>query len=321
MAITKVTNRVLDDSSVGVAQLSAGAVPTKLGSEIGPFAFRNKIINGNFDIWQRGTSGFVGGVYSADRWRFDYNTNDTITFSRQAFPLGQTDVPGEPTYYARATITAGNTGFLNDFRQRIEDVRTLAGKTVTLSYYIRGSVNATVPSARQRLGQDFGTGGTPSTAVGTDLGSVSVTTSWQKIVRTVILPSIQGKTLGTNNDHFLDVILTLPANVTGTFDIAQVQLEEGSVATPFEQRPIGTELALCQRYYEKNEGPAIQGPGIGGATTAANWQFKVSKRATPTCTGGSPVAAGNNVGINGAYVQATAAQAIWTIGATANAEL
>jgi len=240
--------------SISTLLLSAQAVTTdKLAYDGGSFCFRNKLINGDFRIWQRGTTFTnINAAYTADRWRFDKNTNDTVSFSRQAFALGQTDVPGEPTYFIRASITAGNTGSLNDFRQLIEDVRTLAGKTLTLSYWIRGSTSATIPSGTQRIGQEFGTGGSPSTAVTIATGAVNVTTSWQKIVRTVTLASLQGKTLGTDNNNALDIVISLPCNITMTVDIANVQLEEGSVPTPFELRPIGTELSLCQRYYYKS---------------------------------------------------------------------
>jgi hypothetical protein len=97
--------------------------------------------------------------------------------------------------------------------------------------------------------QNFGTGGTPSPVASTGGGgAATLTTSWQKITRTVTLPSVAGKTKGTSENDFLMLVLALPNNVINAVDIAQVQLEAGSVATPFERRPYGTELALCQRY-------------------------------------------------------------------------
>lgn len=65
-----------------------------------PGTFRNKIINGDFDIWQRGVSQTSSGYGSADRWR-NTHAGSTKTTSRQAFTFGQTDVPGNPTYYMR----------------------------------------------------------------------------------------------------------------------------------------------------------------------------------------------------------------------------
>jgi hypothetical protein len=78
---------------------------------------------------------------------------------------------------------------------------------------------------------------------------------------TATIPSLSGKTLGTNGDSAFTLNIWFDAGSdynsrtdtlgqqSGTFDIAQVQVEPGPVATPFERRPIGTELALCQRYY------------------------------------------------------------------------
>jgi hypothetical protein len=263
MAITKVTNRVLDVNSVGVAQLSAGAVPTKLGSEIGPLAFRNKIINGNFDIWQRGTSiasNHLGNnIYSADRWIIR-GEGSTGTVTRQEFTLGQTDVPNNPTYYSRIVVTSV-VGVSNSLqlRQRIEDIRTLAGKTATLTFWAKSNVSKTIGVY---FNHEVGSGGTGD-AVGIGPGVFNLTATWQKITHTVTIPSIAGKTIGEGNFLGLDIFLDAGSNFntyfspsvgqkSATVDIAQVQLEEGPVATPFEQRPIGTELAMCQRYYEKS---------------------------------------------------------------------
>jgi hypothetical protein len=66
------------------------------------------------------------------------------------------------------------------------------------------------------------------------------------------LPSITGKTLGTNGDDNVSFAFRAPSNAVGTWNIASIQVEAGSVATPFEVRPFATELALCQRYYEQS---------------------------------------------------------------------
>ena len=69
---------------------------------------RNKIINGNFDVWQRGTS-FSASGYCADRWRSYYTGGTTTVFSQQSFTLGQTDVPDNPEFYARLVVTSDST--------------------------------------------------------------------------------------------------------------------------------------------------------------------------------------------------------------------
>ena len=249
----------------------------------GPLAgFRNAIINGNFDHWQRGTS-FTGNEYGADRW-FHNRVGTTATATRQAFTLGQTDVPGEPTYYCRTVVSsvagAGNAALLV---QKLEDARTFAGQQITVSFWAK--VDATKNIAVE-LAQDFGTGGSPSTRV-TAIGvtKISIGTNWQKVTVTATLPSISGKTLGTNNDGSLTLLIWFDAGSTfnsrtgtlgqqsGTFEIAQVQVEPGPVATPFERRPIGTELALCQRYFYKTEGLILREQNFASITKDVYFTF------------------------------------------------
>jgi hypothetical protein len=146
--------------------------------------------------------------------------------------------------------------------------------------YIRATSAITLPQLQ--LVQSFGTGGSPSAQVYTTLlTSVSITTSWQRIQATVTVPSISGKALGSNGNSNLAFDIGLPINTTFSVDIAQVQIEPGPVATPFEQRPSGTELALCQRYYEQ-----VNAFWIGNVTTGVTYgtmfTFAVQKRATPT---------------------------------------
>jgi hypothetical protein len=223
--------------------------------------FRNKIINGNFDIWQRGTSlaSGTGGRYIADRFA-DNSIGSTYTASQQSFVVGQTDVPNNPSFFHRTVVSSvsGNNNFCAP-QQYIEGVQTLSGTTSTLSFYAKAD---SAKSISIEFLQYFGTGGTPSpTVLGIGVQKLNLTTSWQKFTVTANIPSIAGKIIGSNNDSYLAITFFFDAGSnynartnslgqqSGTFDIAQVQLEEGSVATPFENRPIGTELALCQRYY------------------------------------------------------------------------
>ena len=257
----------------------------------GPLAgFRNAIINGNFDHWQRGTSQTTNGYGSADRW-FMYAVGGTFTASRQSFALGQTAVPGEPTYFYR-TVTVFAAGALNErhLTQHIEDVRTFAGQQVTVSFWAKADAAKNISIEFEQI---FGTGGSPSaniSAIG--VVKVALTTSWQKITRTVSISSISGKTLGTDGNSYLQCNIWFDAGSSfnartdtlgqqsGTFDIAQVQLEAGPVATPFERRPIGTELALCQRYYHLLRQNMFSS---GNANIArVHVQFPTSMRTTPT---------------------------------------
>ena len=247
----------IDQSTVGRVLINDG---TNAQWAVGAFMFRNKLINGNFDIWQRGTSQTSSGYGSADRW-LCLNSGSTKTTSLQAFDLGQTDVPNNPKYFMRHSVTsvAGAGNYVRT-EQRIEGAGNLSGKTATLSFWAKADGNKNIAI---EFGQWFGTGGSPSPynqGIGVQL--VALTTSWTKYTMTVNIPSISGKTIGTNSDDFLHVIFYFDAGSdfnsstaslgqqSGAFDIAQVQLEEGTVATSFEQRPIGMELELCERYYQ-----------------------------------------------------------------------
>lgn len=227
--------------------------------------FRNVLINGDFSVWQRGTSQTTDGYGSDDRW-VNQNNGSTKTHSQQAFTLGQTDVPGNPQFFSRTVVSsvAGANNYVLK-SQRIENVRTLAGQTATLSFWAKADAakNITV-----EFEQFFGSGGSPSAGVtGIGVTTIALTTSWRYYTVTISIPSISGKTLGTLGNDFLQCIFWFDAGSTynartnslgqqsGTFDIANAQLEAGPTATPFERRPIGVETALAQRYYERLGGP------------------------------------------------------------------
>jgi hypothetical protein len=221
----------------------------------GALSNRNAIINGNFDVWQRGVSGTSG--YIADRWR-TLTTGSTAAISRQAFTLGQTDVPNEPEYFHRVVATSvAGAGNLVVMQQRVEFARTFAGQTVTLSFWAKADAAKNIAVEFSR---DFGIGGSAfEPAIG--VTTVALTTAWQKFTVIHAIPSLAGKTIGSQSS--LDLTFWFDAGSdynsransigqqSGTFDIAQVQLEVGDTATPFERQLFGDELARCQRYYCK----------------------------------------------------------------------
>ena len=209
---------------------------------IGDAASTNLLINGGFDIWQRGTS-FSSG-YTADRWRIDFNgSGATRTITRQAFTGGQTDVHGNPMYYLRfSQSVAGSGGTFNVIQQRVENVLLLSGKTVTLSFYAM----ATSPiNIFTYASQGFGSGGSADTGVLGD--TVEIGSTWSKYTQTFVIPSVFGKTIGVGNYTYFGFFM--PNNTTFTINIANVQLNYGSVALPFVPRSYADELRLCQRYY------------------------------------------------------------------------
>ena len=262
----------------------------------GPLAgFRNAIINGSFEVWQRGTShDFTGTTakYHADRWYVTANGTGAGTISREIMPLG-TALPGDPRYFLRiAKTTAGSGTTYADIRQRIEGVTTYEGQAVTLGFFARASSSKTLPLIRAT--QRFGSGGTPSADAAVNFTSnLTLTTSWTWYAFTITLPSTTGKTVGTNNNDNLQISFALPQNTTYQIDFACVQLEPGSELTLFEKRPSQTEIALCQRYFH---GPYSPVAYIGNAVGDANMflTYPVPMRAVPTLNPMYTVTAGSS---------------------------
>ena len=253
-------------------------------------AGKNEIINGAFNVWQRGTSFNqtyfnAGSLYTADRMAMLWNNVPTsVTVSQQAFTPGAAPVAGyEGTFFLRSLITTVGTCTVWGVQQRIEDVRTLANQTATISFYAKAD---TARNVTIELTQKFGSGGSSSVNVTTTVQAV--TTSWARYSLTVTVPSISGKTVGTSS--YLELNLVQAVAAGSTLDVWGLQIEPGSTASPF-QTASGTiqgELALCQRYYYRNSqtstGVAITNNGGSLTTTLAEVVTKlpVTMRVNPT---------------------------------------
>ena len=258
------TNNIVNDAS---GNITVGGGITAAGTvAMGSSFMRNRIINGNFDIWQRGTSFSSSSVneYSADRFRTEgYNLSSTI--SRQSFTSNQTDVPYYPTYYCRVTTNATISGGQYwAFQQRIEAPQNLSGyETVTLSFYARAS-SGTVAANTFSYGGSSGRTNNPA-----------LTTSWQKLTHT-------WTGSGPASGYVEIYLMYLGAGITATsVDFASVQLEVGSVATPFEREIYSQTLAKCQRYYWQG-GNGAAGVQNSGTSSRYSVQFPVVMRSTPT---------------------------------------
>lgn len=285
----------------------------------------NSLINGNFDIWQRNTTQSATGMLSDDRWD-NSSSGSTIVSGRQAHTTGQTDVPGSPTYFSRTTITSvAGVGNYVQKTQKIENVRTHAGETVTLTLWARHG--ATASSMSVELLQYFGTGGSPSANVsGIGVTKFALTSTFAKYSTVISVPSISGKTIGSNENSYVNVILWFDAGsnfnartsslgqLSWVPDISRVSLVRGDVShlpDPWTPPSVGDELQKCMRYYEKTFNSGVvpaQDVKIGkgdiilpvntSALTATNmvveWRFRVPKRAAPTITTYNPDAANAN---------------------------
>jgi hypothetical protein len=288
-------------------------------------AGKNKIINGNFGVWARGTSfsNPANGAYTADRFLVSYDgTGATRTISQQTFTPGTAPVAGyEGTFFYRYDKSVGGTSSTFDlFSQRMEDVRLFAGQTITVSYWAKASKSLSLDNF---LAQRFGSGG--SSTVVTAITAQAITTSWARYTATVSVPSISGKTIGTGSN--LDfTIRYLNVNDTFTLDVWGVQVEAGSIATPF-QTATGTiqgELAACQRYYYRLTPAAVgqvmvQGQNINTTTCRGLFYFPVEMRIAPTALETSGTANQYEVLSLGGAATTCSAVPIFASGSTRNA--
>jgi hypothetical protein len=262
-------------------------------------AGKNKIINGDFGIWQRGTSFSVTGTYNADRWLAGWDSTPTVAITRQTFTPATAPVAGyEGQFYQRTAVSAAASMTLLDQKQYIEDVRTYAGQTVTVSFWAKADAARTISFF---LLQNFGSSG--SGDVVTSTSTISATTSWVRYSATIAVPSISGKTVGTSS--YLALYLRFPGS-TFTIDIWGVQVEAGSVATAF-QTATGTiqgELAACQRYYWRSTAGAAYSV-FGGNCSAwsstdllGGFALPVTMRTNPTSVEYSSLMASDGVNNN-----------------------
>jgi hypothetical protein len=254
---------------------------------------RNFIINGDMRINQRTFVTATTGGYNFDRWRNGF-FGGTVTASRQAFAPGEVPLAGNQSQNFLRIATSGQSGTDNwsQLWQPIEDARTLAGKTITISFWAKAAVAQDVDV---EIAQVFGTGG--SSTVFVNAGRARVTTAWQRHSVSAQVPSVLGKTI--SGDSFLSVALWFSAGSvfaarttlgiqSGTVDVWGFQVEEGSKPSAFEVRPPQMEIALCQRYYYRFIDPPLR--GVWGAANSASRMgmvLPVPMRGTPIVTLGS----------------------------------
>jgi len=272
--------------SNGDTLVADSAATTGLRWNINQSAGKNAIINGDFRINQRAfTSTTTNGTYGFDRWLVGA-LDGTTTYSAETFTLGTAPVAGyEGVNFARIASTGQtSTTAISQLQQRIEDVRSFANQTITVSFWAKAASGT--PKVTIEMRQVFGSGGSPSSSASATPAQVTLNTSWTRYSATIAVPSISGKTLGTTaGTSYLALNLWTSAGTdfnsrtnslgiqTATIDFWGVQVEAGSVATAF-QTATGTlqgELAACQRYYQKSY---LQSTAPGTATTDGviwNW--------------------------------------------------
>ena len=293
-----------------------------------PYTMRNKIINGAMVIDQRnaGASGTAITAYTVDRWKYGASQASKFTWQQNAGsvtpPTGFSNYLGFTSSSSYSVLAADYFGVfqvIEGFNTADLAFGTASAQTVTLSFWARSSLTGTFSGSLINGGA---TRSYPFTY------TISSANTWEQ--KTITIAGDTTGTWATNNTGGMYVNFSLGAGSTysatagawasgnyvaatgatsvvgtngATFYITGVQLERGTVATPFEYRNYQQELAMCQRYYETNY-PSGVAPGATDATnptylymdglsvithTGQQYvQFKVVKRATPTITMYSP---------------------------------
>jgi len=224
---------------------------------------RNRVVNGSMAVDQRNAGAsqtFTAAAalaYSVDRW-YGYCTGANVTGQRvQGATVGQFRYQ----FTGAASVTAIGFG------QRIEQLNSadLAGTTATLSVDLANSVLTTVTwtAFYATTADTFGTLASPTrTQIAT--GTFTVTSTVTRYNTNISIPA--AATTG------IEIVFTVGAQTSGTWTIGDVQLERGSVATPFERRSYGQELALCQRYFQ------FAGSGAHGSFDASTTGIQITEK-------------------------------------------
>jgi len=305
--------------------------------------FRNRIINGDMRIDQRNAGAAVtaNGAFPVDRFNVGNSTDGAYSAQQDSsVPAGFTTSVKITTTTADATLTTTQTCF---FTQRIEGTNvadlgfgTANAKTVTLSFWVRSSLTGTFGGALRNSANDRSYPFTYTISVADTWEQKSITIvgdtsgTWLKDtgigLRVVFglgagpdASGTAGAWAGANYQSATGAVSVI-GTLNATWYVTGVQLEVGSVATPFERRPFGTELALCQRYYQVLASGTNLPLALGGAYTATSVYmvapFKVSMRSAPTLSATSGTnfyifyRNGNNDQFNSLTLEAASTEAV-----------
>jgi len=255
-AAGSITSAMIADGTIATADLANNAVTNaKLGTDT---ARLNLLTNGGFEIWQRGNGPFsANNAYTADRWAISLGGTSTVSISRNTVNQDAGSVA-----CAAITYTHNATSALY---QKIEDVRQLAGKTISVSVRAQTSTANAVQV-------------TVSDGVGSAASSFhSGSGTYQTLTLTYTVAS---------NATFLNINIGLFASCVVVVDNAMLVV--GSVPTDYAPLHPADDLARCLRYYETigaSGGNSIFPAFVYGTTVAGwMWPFKVQKAVAPTIT-------------------------------------
>jgi hypothetical protein len=256
---------------------------------------RNLLHNPLFNIQQRGAGPWTtNAAYTLDRFQM-FTQNDTGSVT--AVALADADraaIGDEGAQYALQDVVTGSAtaASFSFLAQGVETIRRLSGKTITISFWARATSGT--PRAALRVTQFFGTGGSPSAAVATNLGTTAaLSATWIRYSVTATIPSASGKTLGTTvgSDYTrVEIVLSDTSNTlltgigqqSGTVQFWGMQLEIGGAMTQLEKPDPQQDLAKCLRFYQVLGGVSMIAYSAAGAAFAQTVTLLTPMRANPT---------------------------------------
>jgi hypothetical protein len=260
-------------------------------------AGRNLLDNPTFLIQQRGTGLWNAAfAYTADRWQL-YVANGSLSVGTLQLTDGyRSGIGDEAAVWGLNCVTSGGgaTGSIAVMIQRIENVRRLSGKTVTVSFWVAASI------AAARVGvsfdQVFGSGGSPSPSVSGAVQSVAITNVIARYSMTFAIPSAAGKTLGTAGDHTVmniwlsasaDQGANAPPVQNASFVFWGMQLEIGAQVTPLDKPDWSTNWQRCRRHYAPFSMVMIGNVAGGAGAAYGTFPLSIQMRASPSVTFGA----------------------------------
>ena len=290
-ALTGTPTAPTASSSTNTTQIATTAFVAPSFNDIG----RNKVHNPLFNVAQRGPGAFSTNGYTVDRW-FLALSSDTSTVTQLQFNDAQrTTIGDEEANNCIAVAINGNAGAgaFTIVYQPIENVRRLANRTVTISFWAYATVGT--PKVGVGLRQYMGTGGSPSGNVDINATAVTLSSTLTRYSVTITLASLSGLTLGSNNDHYTRLAFFFSSGSTNnalaggigvqtgtTVVMWGVQLEIGSVMTPLEKPDPRYDLSNCQRFYQYHTQVLVDGYNATGLTIYTDFPYPVTMRAVPT---------------------------------------
>ncbi len=272
-------------------------------SSSGLYGFKNRIINGAMTINQRGSS-ITSNGYSLDRYLITAVSGSKMTVQQSSD--APTGFSNSLLITSSAATTIGSTDYY-DIGQRIEGFNTYDlmfgtanAKTITISFWVKSSLTGTFGASLQNSAQNrsypftftISTASTwtqISTTIAGDTSGTWVGATAGIGMQLLFNLGTGSSTLGTAGAWTAGYIfptgeVNILATNGATLQITGVQLEKGSTATSFDYRPYGTELQLCQRYFEIMENASMQGSADSATLFIGVYRFLIEKRSAPTLT-------------------------------------